>query len=137
MIPFVAGVIFTCINSVPINLDRIIQIESTGNAKAFNSSSRARGIFQITPIVLQDWNNLHKKQYGLEDLFKKEVSLKIAIWYLQDSIPILLSKKNQPVTLRNVLVAWNAGIKYVNPQRRIPKETEKFLEKYNAYSPKL
>ena len=58
------------INSKPVNYDAIAQIESSGNPKAFNKKSKARGLLQITPIALADWNQMNPKQtYSEKDLF--------------------------------------------------------------------
>jgi soluble lytic murein transglycosylase-like protein len=114
-----------------ININRIIHIESRGNSKAYNKGSGARGICQITPICLKEWNNFHKQeQYTLEDLWNKEINIKIAEWYLNVRIPQMLRIYKMEVTTRNILIAYNAGIKRVF-HWMIPNETVKYIYEYN------
>ena len=118
-----------------VNLDFIKQIESTGDPDAFNEKSQARGLYQITPIVLKEWNNFFpKKQYKEEDLFKPEINKEIASWYVNDRIPQMLTHFKKPVDLKNVLISYNAGIDYVVSNRTLPKETQDYLKKYDDLS---
>ena len=45
--------------SMKVDMDNIYRIESSHNPKAYNSGSKAKGLGQITPIVLKEWNNYH------------------------------------------------------------------------------
>lgn len=118
-----------------VNLDFIKQIESEGNSNAFNEKSQARGLYQITPIVLKEWNNFFpKKQYKEKDLFKPEINKEIASWYVNDRIPQMLAHFKKPVNLKNVLISYNAGIDYVVNNRTLPKETQDYLKKYDDLS---
>ncbi len=111
-----------------IKLDIIRQIESSGNPLAFNARSQARGMYQITPICLRDYNNYYASPYTPAALFNPAVNEIIARWYLLVRIPQLLRHYSQPVTIDNILIGYNAGIGRVG--RELPQETENYIAKY-------
>lgn len=119
-----------------ISLDFIQQIENESNdPNAFNKKSQARGIYQITPICLEEWNNFNKSEkYKEDDLFKPEVNKKIADWYLHKRIPQMLTSFKKPITLENVLTSYNAGINYVVKNKPLPTETTDYIKKYKKLS---
>ena len=114
-----------------IDLNKIIAIESSGNANAFNKSSQARGLCQITPICLREWNDFNSTQYSKEDLFIPAVNKEIATWYLNVRIPQMLRHYRKEDSVRNRLIAYNAGISYVVNGKSLPSETVRYIEKYN------
>lgn len=113
-----------------INVLKIIQIESSGNPLAFNRNSGARGLMQITPLCLKEWNNFHStEQYTLRDLFNPEINIKVGTWYLNQRIPQLLRHYKLAVDTDNMLWAYNAGIlRVINNE--MPKETRDYLRRY-------
>lgn len=114
-----------------INMNTIKTIESNGNPSAYNKSSGARGLYQITPICLKEWNNFHKKeQYVLKQLFNGEINYKIAKWYLTIRIPQMLRYYKREVLVKNILWAYNTGIGYVVKDIK-PLETVNYINKYN------
>jgi predicted SPOUT superfamily RNA methylase MTH1 len=116
---------------IPINLDAIVKVESNGKAKAYNRYSQARGVFQITPIVLVEWNERHHElRFKHEDLFDQHTSHEVAKWYLSKRIPEMLEYYDKPVNLRNILICWNAGIRAVVLHNQLPQETTVFIERY-------
>lgn len=115
---------------VSINMAAIRHIESHGNTLAFNKGSDARGLYQITPICLKEYNNFHPgNRHTLNDLFIPSVNEKIASWYLNIRIPQLLRHFKKEVSVENILTAYNAGIGYVVKGIR-PKETRNYIAKY-------
>lgn len=114
-----------------INLEKIKQIESSGNPKAFNKYTKARGLYQITPICLKDYNQQNKKSHKEEDLFIPEINTIIAEWYFNTRIPQLLKAFKKPINDTNILVAYNAGIKKVG-SFVLPKETKNYIKKYKG-----
>lgn len=123
-----------CIVLVPqisyaVNMDVIKQIESGGNANAYNKVSKARGIYQITPVVLDEFNTFNKSNYKPVDLFIPRVNEKIAYWYMEKRIPSLLKHFKVAVNTKNQIIAYNAGIRHAR-NGFIPKETRKYLKKY-------
>ena len=121
-----------------IILSAIIIIESSGNPLAYNERSKARGLCQITPIVLKEWNNFHAKEKHSEgDLFQPAVNKKIASWYLNKRIPQMLKHYGLQDTVSNRLIAYNWGIGRLKTwydrggfANHLPKETKDYLEKY-------
>ena len=113
-----------------IILSIIAIIESSNNPLAYNPKTQARGLYQITPICLKEWNNFHPSEhYALNDLFNPQVNEKIAKWYLTKRIPQMLRYYKKPVTIENILICYNAGIKYVL-KGVIPEETKEYIQKY-------
>lgn len=118
-------------------VNKISKIESNGNPKA-RSNKKARGLMQITPIVLKEWNILHpNKMYNLNDLFKPKINKKIGIWYLNRIKDIYLPSSNLYPTIDNILAAYNFGIdnlEGVGDAREnfseLPKETRNYLNKF-------
>jgi hypothetical protein len=115
--------------STDIDMNKVYSIESSNNPNAHNKSSNAKGLGQITPIVLKEWNNLNPKdKHSDADLFKADVNKKIASWYMNKRIPQMLKAKGLKDTLDNRLVAYNAGISKVG--KILPRETADYIKKY-------
>jgi len=113
-----------------INMEIVREIESGGNPKAFNPRSKCRGLYQISEICLKEFNNRHPwGKWTVEDLFDPDINTGIARWYMLERIPGMLRYFNQPVTLSNCLIAYNAGIKAV-VDGQVPKETKEYLHRY-------
>lgn len=113
-----------------IDMAVIQQIESSGRPDAFNARSGARGLYQITPICLKEWNQFHPAdQHTLNDLFDPDTNTKIATWFMLMRIPQMLRHYGVPVTIENMIVAWNAGIVYAR-RGVVPSETANFIKKY-------
>lgn len=124
---------FEKIPYVTINMTVIKMIESSNNPKAYNERSKASGLYQITPIVLKEWNTFHKNEkYSLADLFSPYINTKIAFWYMAKRIPEMLRYFQKNITLENLIISWNAGIAYVVKQKPIPEETINFITKYKT-----
>lgn len=114
-----------------IDLGAIETIESSGNPLAHNKATGARGAYQITPICLQEWNNYHPNDtHTAEELFNYEINRKIAVWYLEVRIPEMLRYYGKPVTVRNILISYNFGIKHVVEGTALPDETKAYIKLY-------
>ncbi len=114
-----------------VNMKYIEKIESQGNAKAYNKSSKAIGLYQITPICLKEYNNFHpKRKYSSKDLYNPCINYIVAEWYIRERIPQLLKYYKKPVTIENILISYNAGIGYVVKGKSLPKETIDYIKKY-------
>lgn len=126
------GLVVFCgnVGAVEIDMDAIAMIESSNNPDAWNKSDDSRGLFQITPICLKEWNNFHPNdQHTLDDLWYPQVNGKIADWYISKRIPQMLRHYKLPVTTENVLVSYNCGISCVIKGRR-PPITASYIQKY-------
>ena len=122
--------------AVEIDLNIIAQIESSNNPMAYNSRTQARGIYQITPICLADFRqNADPKEWRFakairtDDLFDSYYNQLVANWYFYTRIPQLLRHYHKPLTLENILTAYNAGIKAV-VKGYCPRETRNYIAKY-------
>jgi len=113
-----------------VDMNKIYGIESSNNPKALNKKSKAKGLGQITPIVLKEWNNFNKKKYEDTDLFNPKANKEISQWYMNKRIPQMLRHYKKPDTLKNRLIAYNAGINYVVKSLPLPRETKNYLKKY-------
>jgi hypothetical protein len=107
----------TCTNSsaIPVRLDLIAQIESSGNPGAINKADNAGigsyGLYQLSPYVVADFNKRHKTSYNAKiNALEPITASLIADWYLHKEIPRLLKHFKKPVTLENVLTSYNMGV---------------------------
>ncbi len=114
-----------------IDLGKIAMIESGGDPMAVGKNGD-RGLYQITPVLLTEYNSRNKSSYTDGDLFNAKIARKIADWYLHKRIPQMIRHFKKKVTVRNVLVAWNAGIRYVVKGGTLPKITTQYLKKYGV-----
>lgn len=119
-------------------IQRIIETESSGNPRAHNRRTDARGLMQITPVVLREWNTHNPNNpYTTEDLFNGEINRQIGEWYLGTRIPEMLRANNLQDTTPNRLAAYNWGIGNltrigeVDDQTRsqLPAETRRYIER--------
>lgn len=130
----------------PIDMDALAQIESSNNPKAYNKKSQARGLYQITPIVLKHYNyvNMTEKDYYVEyDLNLPEINTKIANWYLNWLFKYIQRNYHKGIynpdyerAWEDILIAYNWGPnnwrKWSNSEGKIklPKETQAYLRRY-------
>lgn len=119
-------------DTVRIDLHKIATIESGLNPRAHNKKDDSRGLYQITPICLKEYNNFHPRgrRYIMDDLWNVSVSSEIARWYFEVRIPQMLKHYGIPDTVPNRIIAWNAGIAYLVHKKPLPKVTRIYLRKY-------
>lgn len=114
-----------------INLNRIAQIESSGNPQAIGPGGDI-GLFQVTPILLRDFNSRTGHHYLKNDMFDADNNTQVASWYLLKRIPQMLRHYGIAVTTRNIIIAYNAGIKILVYHKPLPTITVRYLKKYFA-----
>lgn len=136
----------------PINMEILAEIESSNNPNAYNKSSHARGLYQITPIVLKQYNSEENYDEKFSELDMHDIgkASKVAYYYLG-----WLSERCD--TVDEILIAWNWGIGNFRKWQRaycrddnyapgrvdvpptcsslLPKETQDFLKKYHEKEP--
>jgi len=120
-------------NAQEIDINAIIQIESSGNPRAisYKGAEFGAGICQISKICHKEYQNYHKGEAVPENgLFDKNYNIKIADWYLNKRIPEMLRYYKCADTVENRLIAYNAGIAYVVKGKTLPKETRNYIRKY-------
>jgi len=108
-----------------VNMDKIAQIESSGNPLAYNKGSGAKGLYQITEICLEDYFIFNP---CCINLFNEDDNLHVADWYMNERIPQLLKHYGYDDTVRNRLIAYNCGITCVG--KKLPNETVNYISKY-------
>ena len=113
-----------------IDMSVIAQIESSGDPLAYNSGSKATGLYGITPICLKDYNQYHKIKYALKDMFNQGKCYDAASWYLKKRIPQMLKYYELEVTIDHILICYDFGIGHLVNGDKIPKETKDYLMKY-------
>jgi len=121
-------ILVTVPTQAKINLKTIKQIESNGNPEAIGSSGE-RGLYQIMPITLKEYNDYHQRDFSAKELFNPNVNYKIAEWYIEKRIPEMLEYYNKRVTVKNILWAYNAGIGRV-VDGIMPETTKDYISKY-------
>ena len=88
-------------------MDAIIQVESEGNPKAVSGNSV--GVMQITPILVEDCNNIlqkqkSKKRFTLADRYSVEKSKEMFL---------LIQKYYNPTnSIEKAIRSWNGGVHY-------------------------
>lgn len=81
--------------------------ESSNGLNKTGDNGRAIGTYQITQPVLDDYNDIHKTEYKLRDLYDDEISEKVARWHMFWLASLLQGKEYCPAKLAQ---AWNEGI---------------------------
>jgi soluble lytic murein transglycosylase-like protein len=112
-----------------IDLNIIAQIESSNNPLAINRRTQCYGLYQISQVCLTEYNQFHKADYTKIDLLNPDVNFQIAKWYIEKRIPQMLKYYRKPITVENLILAYNAGIRWVL-KGKVPKETQKYIKKY-------
>ena len=115
-----------------IDLDSIIQIESSGDPKAnsYRGAKYGRGLCQISNIALKDYNNYNKRKYSREDMYHPQKNMKVANWLFETRLPQLLKARGLPLTEDNVLIAYCLGISKVRQWKNY-FYARKYLKDYN------
>lgn len=127
--------------SIDIDMDAIIQIESGGNPNAYNKHSGAIGLCQITPVVFEDYN-IWRNECGKIYLSKKylyvaSMNKSIGNWYMNYRIPQLLKYYHIKDNIITRIACYNWGIGNVVKWHKrgakfgqLPKETRNYILKY-------
>lgn len=122
------------------SIKRTIQKESGGNPNAV-SSAGARGLMQIMPIALEDYNNINGTSYSMDDMFDPELNVEVGSWYKHKRIPEMLRHYNLPINEQTIDAAYNGGIgrvkNYYQKGISLPEETQNYsgLKQYGGFIP--
>jgi hypothetical protein len=95
----------TSISSVDYEplIDAIFFLESSRNTNAYNPSSGATGGLQITQILLDEYNSLTRKTYGLEEMKDFNKSREIFLYYTTHNH---LGMKVKPKSWEQISKEW-------------------------------
>ena len=88
-------------------MDAIIQVESEGNPNAV--SGKSVGVMQITPILVEDCNNIlkqkkSKKRFTLSDRYSVKKSKEMFL--------LIQSYYNPTNNIEKAIRSWNGGVRY-------------------------
>ena len=88
-------------------MDAIIQVESEGNPNAV--SGKSVGVMQITPILVEDCNNIlkkkkSKKRFALSDRYSVKKSKEMFL--------LIQSYYNPTNSIEKAIRSWNGGMNY-------------------------
>lgn len=121
-----------------IDLKIIGMIESGGDPYAVNVATRCYGLYQISEICLEDYNEAHQSRYAIKDLFRAEINERVASWYFM-RISEMLHAYHIPVTVATLIASYNWGIGHVRTwfeqgmkPEGLPAETRRYISKYKA-----
>jgi hypothetical protein len=92
----------------------VLQVECSGNIRAYNQIEEATGPLQIRPIRLRDYNRRTGNNYRIEDCYDFEISKKIFLYYA--------SKTGYPF-YESIARKWNGS----------GAKTSEYWEKIKAY----
>lgn len=81
----------------------IICQESSGNPDSVNPADPSRGLMQVTPGALADFNRIVGRSYTFEQMFDPNLNVEVGTWYYATR---LRSTKQQ----HTALAAYNAGL---------------------------
>lgn len=98
------------------------------------SGAGARGLFQIMPSVLSDYNLKNNANYTVDDLYNDTINSQIRNWYFEDLMNRGWNTKNNPsdsVRVAKALAAYNYGSGNVVSQ--LNKAKEAGIDIYNGW----
>ncbi|HLD54866.1 MAG TPA: transglycosylase SLT domain-containing protein [Candidatus Nanoarchaeia archaeon] len=123
--------------------EKIIFLESSWNPSAYRLDTKATGLMGVTPIVVDEWNEIKGKKtqsYTPSDLFNPIINIKIGSWYLHDRIgKVYIPCYDLKDTPENKLACYNAGpVKIarlgitdaVEDFKKLPSQTREYIKKY-------
>ncbi len=118
-------------------LAALIKVESSNNPKAYCRSSGARGLTQITPAAWKDlvkhYPHKYRKLTYWRDIYNPDVAKQAGKDYLI-LLKHYLKANKMPVTLDNLLAAYNWGIHKLHRfgLQRAPHQTRKYISKIKS-----
>ena len=131
----VVAVAHSCAKAEMIDINAIIQIESSGNPYAV-SKDNCIGLMQISEAVRQEYNynKTPSQMMSKHDLFCPAYNVGIGVWYINIRISQLLRTYHLPDTVENRLIAYHDGIgnlvKYRQGKRNLGPAMKGYLKKY-------
>jgi len=123
-----------------VDISKVIQIESSGNPRAVNRRTGARGLMQIMKATWEEMVGKMGKDWDWNDAFDPDKNIAVGTYYLEIEIPRLLRHFSVFDSVKTRLAAYNYGIGNVSRLYKkydedwidhIPTETSNYITKYN------
>lgn len=118
-------------------LAALILVESSNNPNAHCRKTGARGLTQITPAAWKDlvdnYPHKYRKLSYRRDIYKPHIATEAGRDYL-NLLKRYLKAKRIPVTLDNLLAAYNWGINNLGRfgLHRAPRQTRRYIAKIKS-----
>jgi len=128
---------------VRIDMGKVASIESSGDPRAVNPNTKARGLCQFMRPTWEEVVRKMGKDWTWEDAFDPDKNLAAANYYMNKNIPAILRSFNIPDTIETRLAAYNWGAGNVRKAYRkygdkwlehAPMETKNYIKKYYKLS---
>lgn len=130
----IAAIFLVHSTSYALDMGKVAMIESGGHSYAYNARTRATGLYQVTPICLDHYNQYNIKKYTMLDMYDAQKNSLVAHWYF-GWLDKYITKKGYKVTDELLLIGYHDGprnlVKYIRGQRSLGPEMRAYLSKYN------
>ena len=123
-----------------IDIDKIVQIESSGRADAV-SPVGARGLMQFMKPTWDEITKKMGKDWSFDEAFDPGKNRQVGVYYMNVEIPRLLKSYGIPDTTETRLGAYNWGIGNLQDAyeeygdgwiEHAPEETQNYIKKYRT-----
>lgn len=118
--------------TVKVDMQRIVNIESSNDPKAENARSGARGLTQIMKSTWEEVVDKMGEDWSWDEAFDGDKNLAVGSYYMNIEIPGLLKHYGIEDTIENRLAAYNWGVGNLKNMgiEKAPQETTRYIEKY-------
>lgn len=129
--------IFTKIPNI-MDMDVIVDIESSGNPDTPDSPAGARGLCQIMPKTWAECTKRMGVDWSFEvDAFDPVKNLKVGTWYINTRIPQMIKYYKLDDDYKNRIIAYSWGIGNLRKYKagkvtELRKETSDYIKKYTT-----
>lgn len=143
---FLFVILCPIVHAQTIDMDKIADIESSGEALAHTPDGQHIGLYQLSQGIVTDFNHeldecgpdcWNIQQFQLEQMYIPEYALRVANWYINIKTPERLLEYGIPDTTTSRLIAFNWGIGHLRKWfnrgchwYQLPLETRKYIRKY-------
>lgn len=107
-------------NTEPAIILAMIAQESSGNPDSVNPADPSRGLMQITPGALSDFNRQLGRSYTFDDMFVPYKNVEVGTWYYA-------SRYAKTGNVRDAIAAYNAGLGNIPAGYLHADKVEKYL----------
>ena len=131
IIVIIGLVLCLCFNcSAEVDMEVLKLTESDGDQQAISCSGAkyGRGLYQISEVMLKDYNYYNKCNIKPYELFNVEINTNVCHWAIECRIPQLLRHYDCTVSDESILHAYNIGCKAYSRGER----NYKYINRYET-----